>query len=90
MTIAGHAPISTSALVKTGPGALIAVHLAAPTADSTLILYDNTAASGTVLATLSAEAKQSDDFCPGAAIAFSTGCYAAITGSGAAGVVVYL
>ena len=90
MMIAGHAPIATSALVKTGPGSLIAAHLAAPTADSTLILYDNTSATGTVLATLAAAAKGADDFCPGAGIAFSIGCYAAISGSGAAGTVVYL
>ena len=90
MTIAGHAPIASNALVKTGPGSVIAAHLAAPTADSTLILYDNTAGSGTILATLAAAAKGADDFCPGVGIAFSIGCYAAISGSGAAGTVVYL
>lgn len=70
----------TSAAVRTGPGTLHSVVLAAGSDAATLIVYDNTAGSGTVICKLAAVANG------GASavldVAFSKGLYAALTGTG--------
>jgi hypothetical protein len=76
--------------VKSGPGALVAVALTAGSDGATATLYDNTAASGTVLVTLKAAANGSAVFTPAAPYAFAKGCYADLTGTGPAVTVVYL
>jgi hypothetical protein len=89
MMIAGFAPISTSTLVKTGPGAVIGVVLTAAAADAALTLQDGLTATGTVLCTLAAAQKTSSAFTPLAAWPFSTGCYATISGASATATVIY-
>jgi hypothetical protein len=70
---------ATSAVVQTGPGTIHTVVLAAAADAATLILYNNTAGSGTILCKLAAPIGvtayvQLD-------IPFSIGCYAALTGT---------
>ena len=69
--------------VKTGPGVLYSVHLAAGTgALATATVYDNTAASGTVIARLAAVADGNDRWeAPGGA-SFGAGIHVDLTGAG--------
>ena len=69
----------TSATVKTGPGKVHSITVAAGSDTATLILYDNTAASGTVIWKLSAVQNTSESAVLD--IAFGTGCHAALTGT---------
>lgn len=89
MIIASHAAVAADGIVKSGPGSLVGVVLTAAAADASLILYDASSATGTVLCTLAAVQKTSVSFTPVAGIAFAIGCYADITGSGATATVVY-
>lgn len=71
---------TSSGAVKSGPGLVHTVVLTAAADAATLILYDSLAGSGTVICKLAAPIG-------GTAYArldvpFSTGCYAALTGTG--------
>jgi len=91
MTVAGHAAVTSDSAVKSGPGMLIAVALTAGDgAAGTLILYDNTADSGTVLVSLKAPQATTVTWTPPTGYVFSKGCYADIGGEGAAATVVYV
>lgn len=65
--------------VKSGPGGVHSVTLAAAGDAATLILYDNTAGSGTVICKLSAAANTSESAILD--VTFGKGCYAAVTGT---------
>jgi hypothetical protein len=73
-------------IVKTGPGILKNVTLTPAAALATLTLYDNTAASGTVITTLQAGANGPSIAWPGGddGVAFSKGMYVVLTGAGVA------
>ena len=66
----------------TGSGVIYGMVLDAGTAAASVILYDNTAASGTVLWRLSSIANNAVSV-GGLSIAFSKGIYVDITGTGA-------
>jgi hypothetical protein len=72
--------LASSAAVKSGPGSVATLNLTAGADTATVILYDNTAGSGTVICKRSAVANTS---APEATlhVPFSIGCYAAITGT---------
>lgn len=69
----------TSATVHTGPGKVHTVTLAAGSDAATLILYDNTAASGTVIWKLAAA--QNTSASAVLDVSFGKGCHAALTGT---------
>lgn len=88
---AAHAAVTGDGAVKTTNGQLVAVCLTAAAATSTIVLYDNaSAASGTVLCSLSCVANTSVTFTPAVPFAFSNGIYADINGASAVAYVVYL
>ncbi len=72
-----------SALIKTGPGILHGVVLAAGSDAATLILYDNTAGSGTIICNLAAITGTSASVVLD--VAFGTGLYMALTGTSPSG-----
>ena len=72
---------AASAAIKTGPGMLHGCVLTAAGDTATVILYDNTAGSGTVLLKLSAVTNTSVAVTFPAPVVFGTGCYAAATGT---------
>ncbi len=76
-----------SALIKTGPGLLHSVVLAAGSDTATLILYDNTAASGSIICKLTAVVGESASAVLD--VAYSTGIYMALTGTDPSGSVAY-
>ena len=87
-----HAPKSgtSSALIKTGPGVAVEISLAPAAALATLIAYDNTSATGTIICQLQAAGNGTGcHFSPDGGVAFSKGLYIAITGVGAAFNVAY-
>jgi len=90
MDIAAHKTLTADGVVKSGPGALVAVALSGGTDAATVVLYDNTAASGTVLCTLKAGANESVIFTPALPYAFAKSCYADLSGTGPEVTVVYL
>lgn len=65
--------------VKSGPGGVHSATLAAGTDAATFTLYDNTAASGTVICKLSAAANTTESTVIN--ITFGTGCFAEVTGT---------
>lgn len=69
----------TSVLVKTGPGGIHTVTLAAGTDAATLIVYDNITASGTAIIKLAAATGTSESAVLDVAV--GTGIYAALTGT---------
>ena len=76
--------------IKSGPGVLHSIHLAAGAgALATATVYDNTAASGTVIARLAAIADGNDHWeAPGGA-SFGTGVHVDLTGVGGTADFVY-
>lgn len=78
---------TSSALIKTGPGGVHSIVLAAGSDTATLIIYDNTAGSGTVICELSAVANTSESAVLD--VTFSTGLYMALTGTAPSGMVSY-
>lgn len=70
---------AASALVKTGPGKLHSVNLAAAGDAATAIVYDNTSAAGTIICKLSAAANTSESHVLD--VSFGTGLYVALTGT---------
>ena len=83
MIIANPVSVTADGVAKTGPGILWAVVLYAASADATLVLYDNTAASGTVLVKLATKAGTSVAFTPAVGVTFAIGVYADISGTDA-------
>lgn len=82
--------ISANGQIAIGNGRILrAVVLTPAAAVSTLILYDNTAASGTILAQLQAAASGASAVLSDLNVRCSVGIYAAITGAGATAVVYY-
>lgn len=69
---------TASTVIKTGAGTLCAVFINGGSSTSTVTLYDNTAASGTKIGTISTLASQSPIFLPFNA-AFATGLTVAAT-----------
>jgi hypothetical protein len=89
---AGHSAIAVSAGTthKTGPGQLVGVLLTGGGAAATLTLYDNTAASGTVLCVVKTGVNNSSQqWVPLAPYAFSKGLTSVLTGTGAVATAVY-
>lgn len=80
-------PVTSDSQVVTGPGRVGAVVLTPAAAKASLVLYDNTAASGTVLLTLQAAA-DGNSVVVQLPFVFSTGVYADIGGSGATAYVI--
>jgi hypothetical protein len=72
---------ATSAAITTGPGMLHGATITAAGDTATLIVYDNTAGSGTVIVKLSAVAHTSAVVTFPAPVVFGTGCYAVVTGT---------
>ena len=73
---------TTSGVVRSGPGLLSGFSLTAGSDTATLILYDNTAGSGTIIAKVSAVANTTVSVQLPIPAAFGTGVYAALTGTG--------
>lgn len=81
--------VTADGAVKTSNGRLSAVLLTAAAATATIILYDNaSAASGTILASLSCVQNTSTHVTFPHGLVFSNGIYADIGGAGAAAYVV--
>jgi len=72
---------TASAEYADGAGKLITVNLCAGADAATVIVYDNTSASGTILCKLGAGIGLSDNFEPCKPVDFRTGLYLAITGT---------
>jgi len=81
---------ATSAAIKSGPGMLHAATLTAAGDVATLIIYDNTTNTGTIILKLSAIANTSAVISFPAPIVFHTGCYAAVTGTTPSATVAYM
>lgn len=77
--------VTASGTVKSGNGKLMGGTLTADSAAATLVLYDNTAASGPVIRTIRAGIGESKslDIPPGG-LRFGAGLHAVLTGAGAA------
>lgn len=69
--------LTADGIVKTGPGTLHMVKIASSSGGS-IKIYDNTAASGTVILETMAVAAGEEHYLPAE---FSTGCYVDITGT---------
>ena len=81
---------ASSALVKTGPGAVHGAILTAGSDAATLILYDNTSGTGTkVIGTIKAAINTTVGFSIPNGAAFSKGLYATIIGTSPEVTVVY-
>jgi hypothetical protein len=78
---------AVSALVHTGPGLVHSITLAAAADAATLILYDNTAASGTIICKLSAVPTGTAHAVLD--VSCGTGLYAAVTGTTPSATVTY-
>ena len=87
---AAYASVTGDGLVRAGSGQLVSVLLAADGAIATIVLYDNTAASGTIIAKLKTADGSTVQFSPSVPIACNLGIYADITGTGATAIVAYL
>jgi hypothetical protein len=72
---------TAAATVRSGSGALCSVLLTGGADAATVTVYDNTAASGTVLCKLAAAAGVTAAFTPAQPLAASTGIHFAITGT---------
>ena len=72
---------TASAAYASGAGRLIAAGICGGADAATLIVYDNTAASGTVLCKLGVGIGLSAVFAPATPISFRTGLYFALTGT---------
>ncbi len=73
--------ITASGLIHTGYGGVMAVILTGGSDAASVTLYDNTAASGTVIAVLKAGIDTTVVFTPAVALGVAKGIYAAITGT---------
>lgn len=82
-----YANTAASAAIKNGPGGIHTVTLAAAADAATLILYDNTAGSGTVICKLSAPLTGSASAVLD--VTFGVGCYAVVTGTTPSATITY-
>ena len=73
--------VTTNSLVITGSGALSSVVLSASSTNSSVIVYDNTEGSGTILLTVRAVANTTSP-CYVGSKTFVNGVYVAVTGDG--------
>ena len=87
---AAYSNKTSDAQVKTGPGQLVGVVLAAGSDAATCTLYDNTAGSGTVICKLAANTATSEAFTPCVPVSFGKGLYAVMTGTGESVSVAYI
>jgi len=83
MSFSAVAQASTTAAVtvRTGPGALVSVNICGGADAATCTVYDNTSATGTVIAKLGVGTGLSASFCPTHPIAVGTGIHVALTGT---------
>lgn len=82
--------VTTGTLIKTGPSMLVAVVLTAGTGAAAVTnVYDNTAASGTILTSLRALTGESVVFTPCQPLVADTGIYGDVSGTGAVLTIVY-
>ena len=77
----GYKNLTGSGVVKSAVGTLFAVVLAAGSDVATLIVYDNTAGSGAIIAKLSAVANSSETLVVPQGVTFGIGCYGTLTGT---------
>jgi len=77
----GYTNLAASAAVKSGPGILYGLVLTGGSDAATLIVYDNTAGSGTVIIKLSAATNITVSVDLPMGVAFGVGAYAALTGT---------
>lgn len=83
--------IAADTLIKTGPGALVAVVLSGAASQiAAVIIYDNTSAAGTKLLTLTVAAGETVCFTPCAPIVFGTGIYADVDGTGVTATIAFI
>ncbi len=90
MVKAGKRITTGSTLIRTGPGAIDSVVLLAGSDATSLIIYDNTSAAGTVVVTLKAIAAYQPvvQWTPRGHV-LAVGAYAVLTGTAAEAVIVY-
>ncbi len=74
-----YSNVVTSTLIKTGPGILHSIVLAGGSDAATLIVYDNTAGSGTIICKLAVPLGDNADAILD--VAFGIGIYATLTGT---------
>lgn len=72
---------TATATYASGAGHLIAVNLCAGADAATVIVYDNTSASGTIICKLGAGIGLSDSFAPSVPVSFATGLHLVISGT---------
>jgi hypothetical protein len=77
----GYASATSSAAIKSSPGAVVAVNICGGADAATVAIYDNTSGSGTIICKLGVAAGASASFCPCAPIKAAAGIYATITGT---------
>jgi len=81
---------ATSGTIVTGPGLLFSVTVTTDgTNDGQVIVYDNTAASGTVLAACKCAGDQFSKTVSFFPISASNGIHYTVTGTGASGIITY-
>lgn len=84
----GYKHLSSSGLVKSGPGVVHSIALAAGSDAATATVYDETSGSGDVLAVVNAVTNNSA--CAVLDVAFGVGCYVVLAGTAPAVTVSYL
>lgn len=84
----GYKHLSSSGIVKSGPGVIHSVVLAAGSDAATATVYDETSGSGDVVAVVNAVTN--DSACTVLDVAFGVGCYVLLAGTGPAVTVSYL
>jgi len=72
---------TADAKIRTGPGMLTGVVLAAGSDAATVIVYDNTAGSGDIILTLAAATGTSESAIIPNGVGFGTGLYVVMTGT---------
>jgi len=90
MIRAGLRITTGSTLIRTGPGAIDSVVLLAGSDATSLIIYDNTSAAGTIVVTLKADATYQPvvQWSPRAHV-LAIGAYGVLVGTAAEAVIVY-
>jgi len=86
----GYKNLTSSGAVKSAGGTLFGVVLAAGSDTATLVIYDNTAGSGTIIAKLSAVANSSEALVIPQGVSFGVGCSFVLTGTSPSASVFYV
>lgn len=89
MTLSASTNFVASGQVKASAGIFVGCNLTGGSDAATLIVYDNTAGSGTILCKLAAAAGVSVTFFPCAPVRANTGMYATLTGTAPSATVVW-